>query len=116
VGTIVRNTPKNPPSDAELRIMGLLGMQGLMSQGLNKRVLAMVSNHEFWHPPPLGFLKYNIDGASKGNLGYAGFGGVLRNDTSNILSIFHGHLGRATNNMAEAMAMEQCLDLLVQEN
>ena len=91
-------------------------MQGLMSQGLNIRVLDMVSKQESWHPPPLGFLKYNIDGASKGNPINAGFGGVLQDDTGNILSIFHGHLGRATNNMEEVMAMEQCLDLLVQDN
>lgn len=27
--------------------------------------------------------------------------------------IFHGHLGKATNNMAELMALEQCLEILV---
>eukprot|EP00253_Pinus_taeda_P005372 PITA_05372 len=85
----------------------------LKEMSLNRRVLVMVSKQEFWHPPPLGYLKYNIDGASKGNLGSAIFGGVLRDDTGNLLSFFHGHLGRATNNMAEAMAMEKCLDLLV---
>jgi len=26
--------------------------------------------------------------------------------------IFHCHLGKATNNMAELMALEQCLELL----
>lgn len=102
MGTILGNTRKNPPLDVDMRILGQLGMQGLMSQGLNRKVMVMDSKQEFWHPPPLGFLKYNIDDASKGNPGNAGFRGVLRddtNDTSNIISIFHGHLGRATNNM-----------------
>jgi len=45
-------------------------------------------------------LKYNIDGALKGNPGMAGLGEVLRDDTGNILFPFHCHLGKATNNMA----------------
>jgi len=61
-------------------------------------------------------LEYNIDGASKGNPGTAGFGGALRDEEGSILFIFHCHLGRATNNMAELMAMEQCLDFLKQGN
>ena len=67
---------------------------------------------DYWHPPPQGFLKYNIDGASKGNLGIAGFGGVLRDENDCILFIFHFHLGRATNNMAELMALEKSLEFL----
>jgi len=54
-------------------------------------------------------LKYNIDGTSKGNPGMAGFGGVLQDETGNILFLFHCHLGKATNNMVELMALEQCL-------
>jgi len=67
-------------------------------------------------PPPKGFLKFNIDGASKGNLGTAGRGRVLRDERGNILFIFYGHLGKATNNMAEFMAMEQCLEFPIQDN
>lgn len=70
---------------------------------------------DYWHPPPQVFLKFNIDGASKGNPGLAGFG-VLRDDIGCILFILHCHLGRATNNMAEVMVLEQCLDFLKQEN
>lgn len=68
---------------------------------------------DFWHPPTKGFLKYNIDGASKGNLGTAGHGGVLRDENGSIIFIFYCNLGRDTNNMVELMAMEQCLDFLV---
>lgn len=76
----------------------------------------MDTKQDYWHPPPQGFLKYNINGASKGNLGTASFGGVLRDEIRNILSIFHGNLGKSTNNMAKSMAMEQFLELLVQDN
>ncbi len=61
-------------------------------------------------------MKYNIDGASKGNPGIAGFGGVLRDENGCILFIFHYHLGRAMNNMAELMALEHCLEFLKQNN
>lgn len=71
---------------------------------------------DFWHPPPKGFLKFNIDGASKGNPSKSGHGEVLRDGRGDILFIFHSHLGKATNNMAELMTMEQFLEFLVQEN
>ena len=68
--------------------------------------------NEFWDPPPTGYLKCNIDGASKSNPGTTGYGGVLRDEEGNIIFIFHCHLGTTTNNMAELMALEQCLELL----
>jgi len=46
----------------------------------------------------------------------AGFGGLLRDDTGSIISLFHGHLIKATNNMAKLMALEQCLEVLIQNN
>ena len=67
---------------------------------------------EFWHRPPKGYLKCNIDGASKSNPGTAGYGGVLRDEEGKIIFTFHCHLGKATNNMVELMALEQCLELL----
>ncbi|XP_074266552.1 uncharacterized protein LOC141589827 [Silene latifolia] len=35
-----------------------------------------------WHPPPLGWCLLNTDGASKGNPGPAGCGGIFRDDTA----------------------------------
>lgn len=67
-------------------------------------------------PPLAGYLKYNIDEASKGNPGTAGYGGVSRDERGSIISIFQGHLGKATNNMMELMAIEQCLEFLKQDN
>ena len=61
-------------------------------------------------------MKFNIDGASKGNPGIAGYGGVLRDENGRIHFIYHCHLGRATNNMVELIALEQCLEILKQDN
>ena len=33
-----------------------------------------------------------------------------------IKKIFHGHLGKATNNMVELMELKQCLEILVDSN
>lgn len=46
----------------------------------------------------------------------AGFGGVIRDEQGHIKDIFHSHLGTATNNMAELMALEQCLEILIKSN
>jgi len=37
---------------------------------------------------------------------------VLRDEDGKIIFTFHYHLGQATNNMVELMALEQCLELL----
>ena len=97
-------------------ILHQLGMPGLIPQGLDRKVMKTDNEQDFWHPPPQGFSKYIIGGASKRNVGAAGFVGALRDEDGSILFIFHCHLGRATNNMAELMAMEQCLDLMKHDN
>lgn len=102
----IHNFTKTPPSDANLNILRQLGMNGLTLLGLDRKLTMMDLEKDFWHPPLEGYLKYNIDGASKGNSGIARYGGVIRNAKGNIVSIFHFHLGTATNNMAELMAME----------
>lgn len=108
--------PKNTPSEAETQILHKLGMQGLIPQGLDRMLLKMDTKQDYWHPPPQGFLKQNIDGASKDNPGIVGCGGVLRDENGCLLFIFHCHLGRSTNNMVELMALEQCLEFLKQDN
>ena len=61
-------------------------------------------------------MKFNIVGASKGNPGMAGYGRVIRDEQRHIKVIFHSHLGKATNNMAELMALEKCLEILIESN
>lgn len=74
--------------------------------------MKMDTKQDFRHPPPQGFLKFNIDGASKGNRTTVGFGGILRDENGSTVFIFHWHLRRSTNNMAELMATKQCLDFM----
>ena len=109
ISTTVRSYPKNPPTTNELRTLRHLCMQEIIHHGLSRKERDLETEKEFWHPPPKGYLKCNIDGASKGNPGIAGYGGVLRDEEGIIIFIFHYHLGKATNNMAELMALEQCL-------
>ena len=46
-----------------------------------------------WSPPPLGLLKLNMDGASRGKPRPAAIGGVLRDCKGNALIIFSKHVG-----------------------
>lgn len=102
----MRTHPKKPPTLSELKSLRHLGMQEITYNGLNRKERDLDMEKEIWQPPPKGYLKCNIDGASKSNPGIAGYGGVLRDEEGNIIFTFH--LGRATNNRAELMALEQC--------
>jgi len=102
-----------PIGQREARILEKLELKVHPPQGsmyINKKTSADKSS---WQPPSHGFLKFNIDEASKGNLGEAGYGGVLRDEEGSIQIIFHSYLGKETNNMAELMAMEFCLEILL---
>lgn len=107
---------EDPPSPQDASILLQLGLHSLVPQGTNKDVSKITASKDIWQPPPHGFLKINIEGASKGNPGMAGFGGVIRGEQGRIKDIFHNHLGTTTNNMAELMALEQCLEILVESN
>jgi hypothetical protein len=41
-----------------------------------------------WNPPDLYTLKWNVDGSSKGKLGPAGIGGVLRDHNGIVMGFF----------------------------
>eukprot|EP00253_Pinus_taeda_P003217 PITA_03217 len=98
VGTLIKNPPEDQPKDTDVHILLHLGLQGLVPQGKNMNVSHIIIDKDFWQPPPQGFMKCNIDGASKGNPGMAGYGGVIRDQKGFIKTIFHSHLGKATNN------------------
>ena len=57
-----------------------------------------------WLLPPEGWHKANFDGASKGNPGSSGSGGVIRNDYGDCIAAFSLPLGFQTNHCAEANA------------
>ena len=58
----------------------------------------------------------NFDGASKGNLGAVGFGGIFRDSVHNPLLIFYGSIGWDYNNLAELEGLWQGLCLAQRHN
>jgi len=74
----LRTLPKDPPLPQEENIIFHLGLQSISPQGIIKEVSLPITGASIWKPPPYGFFKVNIDGASKGNPGLASFGGAIR--------------------------------------
>ena len=93
-----------------------MGLYVPFPEGISKTVSHITADKDFWKPTPHDFMKFNIDGASKGNPGMAGYGGVIRDEKGCIKVIFHSQLGNSTNNMAELMALEECLEILIELN
>lgn len=69
-----------------------------------------------WCPPPSNKLKWNVDGSSRGKLGEAGIGGVLRNEFGTIKAKFTASVGIRDSNEAEFMAIVFALELSLQQN
>ena len=74
------------------------------------------SLEEHWLPPQPGFIKINYDGASKGNPGQAGSGGIFCNSQGAVCRFYALDLGHTTNNKAELMAVKQGLLIAIREN
>ena len=69
-----------PIGKREAKILKKLKLNVHPPQGsmqINKKSLTDKSS---WQPPSHGFLKFNIDRASKRNPGEVGYGGVLRDE------------------------------------
>ncbi|XVF66499.1 hypothetical protein PTKIN_Ptkin10aG0041000 [Pterospermum kingtungense] len=60
-----------------------------------------------WIPPPIGYVKFNVDGASSGKPGPAGIGGVMRIHASEELARFSKSVGIEDSNVAELMAIRE---------
>ncbi|CAL1353594.1 unnamed protein product [Linum trigynum] len=58
-----------------------------------------------WLPPPPGWIKMNVDGASNGEQGRAGAGGVLRDANKLWIGGFVSSLGSCAAGMAEVWAI-----------
>lgn len=60
-------------------------------------------------------VQLNFEGASKGNPGREGFGGIFKNHKGNVLQTFMGSIGWDTNNLVELEGLWQGL-LLAQSH
>ena len=60
-------------------------------------------------------FKLNFDGASRGNPGPVGFGGVCRDHNGRITTIYMGAIGKDTNNSPELEGMIRGFECLVKE-
>ncbi|KAK1584045.1 hypothetical protein Q3G72_029398 [Acer saccharum] len=60
-----------------------------------------------WKPPPEGFLKFNVDGSSRGNPGPSGIGGILRNSVGDVLCMFSSVIDDGSSVAAELAAILQ---------
>lgn len=66
-----------------------------------------------WLTPKPGFIKLNIDGCSKGNPGPSGAGGIIRNEQGQMIIAFAMPLGNMSNNLAEAPALKNGIELCI---
>lgn len=104
------------PTSLDLRILNSFRLK----VGIHNSVLPQGNPHthlcESWQSPPDGGIKLNFDGASRGNPGSAGIGGVFRNQKGEILHIYYRALGESTNNEMEFTALEHGLRIAKSRN
>ena len=67
-----------------------------------------------WKPPDLGWAKLNTDGASLGNPGIAGGGGLIRDTNGNWVGGFARTIGVTTSVQAELRALKDGLILAIE--
>lgn len=108
-----RAEPDNQASARDLCILKAFKLEDGRSMGTTNCQQKPSTASIGWNRPPVGFLKLNFDGASRGNPGLAGIGGIIRNNVGEILHIYSKSLGEGTNNQMEFVAMERGLRILI---
>ena len=91
----------------ERSILGSLNIEGVEP----------VSDKSFavhWCRPMAGCFKLNVDGASRGNPGHSGGGGIIRNHRGEMIKAFSNYYGVCTNMVAEFRALEEGLFLAIE--
>ena len=64
-----------------------------------------------WHPPPLGWIKINSDGAWRHESGRGGYGAVFRDYKSHVIGAFASNLDIPSSVAAEVMAVIKAIEL-----
>ncbi|OIT27277.1 putative ribonuclease h protein, partial [Nicotiana attenuata] len=67
----------------------------------------------YWQKPPVGWVKLNVDGCSKGNPGPAGGGGLIRDHHGVLIGAFAEFYGDCSCNIAEAKAMMRGIKMCI---
>ncbi|XP_019259768.1 PREDICTED: uncharacterized protein LOC109237833 [Nicotiana attenuata] len=80
---------------------------------IEKLSLAIHCQIFYWHKPPTGWVKLNIDGCSKGNPGSAGGGGLIRDHNGVLIGAFAEFYGDCSCNIAEAKAMRRGIKMYI---
>ena len=78
----------------------------MIASTLWKRKQPRKNPQDNFQKPQLGFQKLNYDGASKGNPGQGGAGGIFWNSQGSVCIIYTMELGFSTNNEVELMAIK----------
>ena len=90
----------------EKRIAEAWGLDSGIINGLHQKPkCCRVESPNSWSPPPRLVYKLNFDGAARGNPGDAGYGGVCRNSSGEIMQLYYGSIGVDTNNSTELEGM-----------
>ncbi|XP_049399852.1 uncharacterized protein LOC125863924 [Solanum stenotomum] len=76
---------------------------------LQNYMLKIYHYNVVWQRPERDKVKYNTDGASKGNPGDSSFGFCIRNHEGNLLYAKAKRIGVATNTKVESMAILEAL-------
>ena len=85
----------------EVRIAENWGLNRPAIQALHYQdKLCIPSSPAIWSVPPHGVFKLNFDGASRGNPGPAGYGGICHDQEGRIKMVFMGAIGQDTNKSA----------------
>eukprot|EP00253_Pinus_taeda_P005945 PITA_05945 len=90
-----------PTTDNEKNILDNWKLQLPQEYAMHQKTNCNIKEVKSWIAPPINSYKLNFDGASKGNPGPAGFGGIIRNHNGTPLQIYFGNIRWDTNNSAE---------------
>eukprot|EP00253_Pinus_taeda_P001915 PITA_01915 len=98
-----------PSTDNERNILDNWQLQLSLDSLKSNATIAHNKDVCQWQAPPTSTFKLNFDGASKGNPGDAGYGGIIRDSEGKPIRIYFGNIGWDTNNSAELEGLWQGL-------
>lgn len=101
--------PSVPPSMIEQRIARCRNLEEGFMEVDNSKQLARIRMR--WSPPKESWVKLNFDGTARRE--GSAVGGMVRDSSGRMLLAYVGNLGKALNNVVEAMALLWGLKLVI---